>query len=471
VYDLTARRGFTEFFAGLPAPTLGYNGNLLGPVLRMRRGERVRLNVTNRLGEPTTCHCHGLHLPAIADGGPHQVIRPGATWQASFTVKNEAATYWYHPHLEGHTGEQVYRGLAGVIMVDDPSHDALPLPRRYGVDDIPLVIQDRRFDSEGRLSYLQSPMDVMRGMLGNRVLVNGALSATMRVPAQLVRLRILNGSNARVYNLGLSDSRPFAVIASDGGMLPVPVSRQRLRMANGERFEIVVDLSSDAGRTLRLMNFNSGRAGFPLLDIFVDPDVDTAPVELPQVLAAAPHIDEAAVSRSRPFVLGMGPGMMGGGVMSGEMMGGGGPGGGMGGGPGGGQGGGSGNGPGGPGPVPLPIPGAFTINGVSMDMAVINETVRLGAVEEWRISNHTPMGHPFHVHDVQFLVRARNGALPPAHERGWKDTIYLRPGETASVLMHFTDYADRVHPYMYHCHILEHEDRGMMGQFVVAGSD
>jgi len=244
----------------------------------------------------------------------------------------------------------------------------------------------------------------------------------MRVPAQLVRLRILNGSNARVYNLGVSDNRPFAVIATDGGMLPVPVSRQRLRISSGERFEIIVDLSSGAGRTLRLMSFASGRAGFPLLDIFVDPNLETVPVALPQVFGPAPHIDETAVSRSRSFVLGVGMRMM---------------------------------------------RGAFTINGVSMDMAVINETVRLGAVEEWRIANHTPMGHPFHIHDVQFLVRTRNGAAPPAHERGWKDTVYLRPGETVSVLARFSDYADPVHPYMYHCHILEHEDRGMMGQFVV----
>ncbi len=505
VYDLTAQRGTTEFFPGMPTPTFGYNGNLLGPVLRMTRGDHVRLNVSNRLGEPTTCHWHGLHVPAVADGGPHQLIepavidtgselimRPDLTWQASFEVKNEAGTYWYHPHPEGHTGEQVYKGLAGMIIIDDPALTDLGLPRRYGIDDFPLVIQDRRFSAEGQLLYLQTEMDVMAGMRGDRVLVNGALSPTMRVPPQLVRLRLLNGSNARVYNFGLSDGRPFFVIASDGGSLPAPVSRQRLSMSNGERYEIVVDLSQDAGQTLRLMSYSSGGApDLPIVDIVVDPAISTVPAVLPPTLGPAPFIDPNAVVRTRPFVLDMGMGMMGGVIPDAQMMGGGGgmAGGGPGlaggspgmdgGGPGmdgGGPGmdsggspvmGGGGGTGGGGGGMPGPGAGDFTINGVSMDMNVINETVRLGSVEEWLISNHSMMGHPFHIHDVQFLVRFRNGSPPPEHERGWKDTVQVWPGETVSVLAHFTDYADPVHPYMYHCHILEHEDRGMMGQFIV----
>jgi blue copper oxidase len=458
VYGLTAQRGSTEILPGVVTETYGYNDDMLGPVVRLTRGDRVRLDVTNRLAEPTTCHWHGLHVPAVADGGPHQIIQPDTTWRASFTVSNEAATYWYHSHLMERTGEQVYKGLAGMIIVDDPAHEELGLPTRYGVDDFPLVVQDRRFSRDGELLYLQAGMDAMMGMLGNRLLVNGALTPTMRAPAQLVRLRLLNGSNARIYDFGFSDYRPFFVIASDGGLLPEPLSRRRLSMATGERYEIVVDLSGGGGETLQLRSYPTGDSeGFPIVDIFVDPAVEVAPARVPDVLRPAPAIDAREVSRTRDFALSMGMmGMMGGmragqgGGMGGGGMGGGGMGGGM-------RGGGMrGRGPGG-----------FTINGVSMDMGTINETVKLGAVEEWRIINESPMTHPFHIHDVQFLVRERNGAPPPPHERGWKDTVQVRPQETVSILAHFTDYADPVHPYMYHCHILEHEDRGMMGQFVV----
>jgi blue copper oxidase len=341
-----------------------------------------------------------------------------------------------------------------MIIVDDEAADDLGLPSRYGVDDFALAIQDRRLSAAGELLYLQAGMDAMMGMLGNRLLVNGAPTPTLRAPAQLVRLRLLNGSNARIYELGFSDYRPFAIVASDGGLLPQPLSRRRLSMATGERYEIVVDLTADAGGTVPMMSYPAGDATpFPIFDIAVDPDIETAPVRLPETLRAAPSI-AGEVSRTREFELRMPMmGMMGGGGMGGGGM----RGGGMGGG---------GMGAGGRG-TPERGPGGFTINGVSMDMTVINETVPLGAVEEWRIVNRSPMTHPFHVHDVQFLVRSRNGAPPPEHERGWKDTVQVRPDETVSILAHFKDFADPDHPYMYHCHILEHEDRGMMGQFVV----
>lgn len=464
VYDLTVRRGRREIIPGVNTETFGYNGDMLGPVLRLTRGESVQINVGNRLPEPTTCHWHGLHVPAVADGGPHQVIPADATWRASFTVHNEAATYWYHSHLMERTGEQVYKGLAGMIIVDDPELAEPALPNRYGIDDFPLVVQDRRFSAAGEMVYLQGGMDGMMGMLGNRLLVNGALTPTMRAPAQLVRLRLLNGSNARIYDFGFSDYRPFFIIGSDGGLLPQPLSRRRLSMATGERYEIIVDLSGAAGETLQLRSYPSGDAeGFPILDINVDPDIEVVAARLPEVLRPAPSIDARSVSRTRDFELSMGMMDRMGGRRGAQMGGGGMGGGGMGGGSmgGGGMGGGQMGGMRGRGP------GGFTINGVSMDLGVVNETVQLGAVEEWRIVNRSPMTHPFHVHDVQFLVHARNGSPPPQHERGWKDTVQVRPEETVSILAHFTDYADPEHPYMYHCHILEHEDRGMMGQFVV----
>lgn len=452
VFELNAGRGQSEILPGRRTETYGYNGDILGPVLRLRRGERVRIDVTNRLDEPTTCHWHGLHVPAVADGGPHQLIRPGETWQASFLVANEAATYWYHSHLMERTGEQVYKGLAGLIIVDDPEAEELGLPDRYGIDDFPLVVQDRRFSTDGQLIYLSNGMDAMMGMHGNRLLVNGALTPTLRAPAQLVRLRLLNGSNARIYDFGFDDYRPFYVIASDGGLLPAPLPLRRLSVATGERYEIVVDLSDDVGKALQLRSYSGAEdEGFPVVDVVVDADLEVADVRLPDALRAAPTIDPGAVTRTRDFELAMG--MMG---MMGGMRGGGGMGAGE-----------RSGGMRGDAGMGGDAPGMFTINGASMDLGTVNETVRLGAVEMWRITNRSPMTHPFHVHDVQFLVHERDGAPPPRHERGWKDTVQVRPQETVSILARFEDYADPANPYMYHCHILEHEDRGMMGQFVV----
>ncbi|MGD8330214.1 MAG: multicopper oxidase domain-containing protein, partial [Acidobacteriota bacterium] len=362
LYDLTAQRGRREILPGLSTDTFGFNGDMLGPVLRLTRGETVQLNVTNRLGEPTTCHWHGMHVPAIADGGPHQIIPDDATWRASFTVANEEATYWYHSHLMERTGEQVYKGLAGMIIVDDPELESLELPRRYGIDDFPLVVQDRRFAADGSLLYLQAGMDAMMGMLGNSLLVNGALTPTLRAPAQLVRMRLLNGSNARIYDFGFDDYRPFFIIASDGGLLPAPLSRRRLSMATGERYEIVVDLSNDAGRTLSLRSYPQGDGeGFPVLDVEVDGDIETVAARLPETLRPVPTIDAATIDNTREMVLSMGMMDMMGGMGRGGMMGGRGMGGG---GMGGGGMGGGGLGGGGRG-MPGRGPGGFTINGVS----------------------------------------------------------------------------------------------------------
>ncbi len=298
------------------------------------------------------------------------------------------------------------------------------------MDDIPLVLQDRRLDASGRLRYLDGMHDWM-GMKGDRFLVNGREGVRLRVPAQRVRLRLLNGSNARFYHLGFEDDRYFQVIAADNGLLPSPVQVNRLLIAPAERYEIVVDLSADEGRSVWLRSY-SGEA-VPLLyagaaqaDAFdqgridlLRLDVDRPAVHSPVVPATLNTIPALGPTEpERPFTLEMHRRL-------------------------------------------------FTINGKAMDRNRIDERVRLDAVEIWEIRNNQGMAHPFHIHDVPFQVLSRDGAPPGPLEQGWKDTVLVRPFETVQVVARFADYADPDVPYMYHCHILEHEDRAMMGQFLV----
>ncbi|MCH8984017.1 MAG: multicopper oxidase domain-containing protein [Acidobacteria bacterium] len=428
VYDLTMQQGSMVYVPGKQTATFAYNGNILGPTLLMHKGDEVVINVTNQLGEPTTTHWHGIHLPAIMDGGPHQIIDDGSTWQAQYTIMNEEATFWYHPHLEGMTAEHVYAGLAGLLIVKDPQSE-LALPDQYGSDDIPLIVQDKIIDADGSFNYPGTNF----GVKGDQFLVNGAVTPVFDAPAQLVRFRLLNGSNARFYNFGFSDDRQFHQIGTDGGLLERPVPMTRLRLSNGERAEILVDFSGQQGSQVRLMSFSSELDGinpvynsnaldnstFDLMTIDVVSATANPTTDLPASLATISRIEEDQVSRTRSFELEMG------------------------------------------------FSGPMTINGVSMDMDRIDQTVKVDDTEIWEVVNSSDMPHPFHVHDIQFLVLTRDGSPPADNEAGWKDTVLVMPRETVRIITRFSDYTDPDHPYMFHCHILEHEDAGMMGQFVV----
>ncbi len=455
VFRLAIRRARHMFIPGVQTPTIGINAPYLGPTLRLREGETVRFEVKNELGEITTLHWHGMHLPARADGGPHQEIAPGQTWTPQFTVRQPAAFLWYHAHTHKRTGPHVWQGMAGPIIIEDERSDALPLPRDHGVDDVPLVLQDRLFDSAGQLAYIQSMHDVMMGMEGDVPICNGVMTPTFEARRSRLRLRILNGANAAFYNIGFSDGRPFQVIATDGGLLPAPVMRRRLLLTPGERAEIIVEVgdrpfslvsggpaaSAPSGGMMGggmmggmmgrgmmggMMNRNADLPPHTFLRIIPAPVVEKSP-PVPARLATLPAPDPARADRIRTFVLQMGMGPM---MMMGRRT-------------------------------------PFAINGKAMDMAVINERVPVNSTEIWQIRNASPMPHPFHIHDVQFRVLDRNGRPPQPHEAGRKDTVLVNGGETVRVIMRFADYRDEKHPYMYHCHILEHEDAGMMGQFVV----
>ena len=445
IFDLTVRRGRHRFLSGVDTATLGIDADYLGPALRVRRGERVRFAVRNALSTVTTLHWHGVHLPARMDGGPHQVIEPGAVWRPEFEIRQPASLQWYHAHPLHHTGEQVYQGLAGLFYIDDG--EAPPgLPAEYGVDDIPLVLQDRRFDSDGQFLYLGMMRDRMFGVHGDVMLVNGVPWPTLAVPRRRMRLRLLNGSNARTYNLVFSDGREMLQVGTDGGLLARPVARRSIRLAPAERADVIVTLAPGDRVTLRhepLPRRRRGRRGMGMMGMmgmmsmmqpadepfaimqFTAERPEPPQAAIPQRLAEVPDWSPRQAARTRRFVLdmAMGPRMMRG--------------------------------------------DGFTINGRSMDMARIDARVPLGDVEIWEIVNDSPMGHPFHIHDIQFRILDRDGRPPAPWERGLKDTVWVDAGETVRVITRFDDYADPDHPYMFHCHILEHEDGGMMGQFVV----
>lgn len=415
VFDLTAQAGTAALIPGGRAATWGFNGDYLGPTLRARVGELVKVNVRNKLDQPTTVHWHGMHLPAKMDGGPHQMVDPGDTWSPSWKVDQKPATLWYHPHPHGNTEDHVYRGLAGMFLLENPDDPvAQRLPHDYGVDDIPVIVQDKSFD-DGQLATER---------FGDTILVNGGSGPYLDVTTEAVRLRLLNASTARVYEFGFSDDRPFQLIGSDGGLLPEPDERRRLRLPPGERAEIVVRLQPGQQTVLRSyppdlgMNafqsaFVGGRDRFDVLQLRAADQLSPSAL-LPRRLAAAPDLHDTLGEVTRRF----------------ELQG-------------------------------------RTINGLKMDMSRVDQTVTLGATETWQVANTDDTYHNFHVHDVQFQVLDIDGRPPPADLGGWKDTIFVAPSSTVRVAVRFTDYTDPQTPYMYHCHLLQHEDRGMMGQFVV----
>ncbi|MCR3955502.1 MAG: multicopper oxidase domain-containing protein [Gudongella sp.] len=415
-FHIIAQNGIMEFVPGVQTDTMGYNGDYLGPVIRTRRGEEVAVNVENRInGEMTTIHWHGLEVSGEDDGGPHSGIQPGETWTPEFTIDQPAATLWYHPHPHKNTGRQVYKGLAGLFIIEDEVSDSLDIPKEYGVNDIPLVIQDKRFSEDGSIDYILGGPEIMFGLMGDTILVNGDIDPYLKVEQGLMRFRILNGSNASIFNLRLNNNQTFYQIATDGGFMEEPVELGNLILGPSERAEILVDFS-DYEDGARVSLAHRDRV---FMDFVVDGSL-TNDYSLPAVLGPIEWLkpDDATITREFVF-LGMGPNV--------------------------------------------------NINGKQFDMDRIDEFVKLGDTEIWEVSNQSGMGmmagtvHPFHAHGTQFQILDRDGNPPPVYERGWKDSFVVDADETVRVIARFK----KPGIFMYHCHILEHEDVGMMGQFLV----
>jgi bilirubin oxidase len=430
---LVMQNGAHEFYSGVPSETMGFNGDYLGPTIRLYRDSDVTITFANNIAEPTTVHGHGLHVNGEIDGGPQSAIQPGESWQITIPVRQEAGTSWYHPHLMGKTAHHVHAGLAGLYLIEDENSQALDLPKDYGVNDIPLVVQDRSF-TDGKMNhYAATGQTLLDGLREDTLVVNGTVDAYHSVPQDWVRLRLLNGSNARSYRFHFGDDVTFFKIATEGGFLNQPVEMEFIDMAPGERNEIMIDLSDGENATLiaDLLPADPEDADFlfantPQLNVVelqVDPRIQASST-LPETLNDIANFEREDATQIRTFSLDM---EVRGGTEDNMDM--------------------------------------FGVNGQPMDMGLINERINKGEVEIWRITGQR-MPHPFHLHGASFQILTLNGEPPTEADRGWKDTVVVWD-EVTEIIVRFDHVATDKNPYMLHCHILEHEDYGMMGQFTV----
>lgn len=481
-------------FAGKTATTWGYNGNLLGPAVKLNKGQSVTVDIHNQLTEETTLHWHGLEIPGEVDGGPQGIIPAGGKRSVTFTPDQRAATCWIHPHQHGKTGRQVAMGLAGLVLIEDEEIRKLLLPKQWGIDDVPVIMQDKQFSADGQINYQLDIMTAAVGWFGDTLLTNGAIFPQHAAPRGWLRLRLLNGCNARSLNIAASDNRPLYVIASDGGLLAEPVKVTELPMLMGERFEVLVDVSD--GKAFDLVTLPVSQMGMAVAPfdkphpvMRVQPLLITASGTLPDMLTSMPVLPSLDGLTVRKLQLSMDPmlDMMGmqmlmkkyggqamAGMDHGKMMGhmnndnmghgnmdhgnmNHGEMGNM-------QHGGMGN---------MKQEGTFDfhnanrINGLAFDMNKPMFAAAKGQHERWVISGQGDMMlHPFHIHGTQFRILSENGKAPAAHRTGWKDTVRVEGG-VSEVLVKFDHDAPKEHAYMAHCHLLEHEDTGMMLGFTV----
>lgn len=420
------------------------------PIIRASRGQKIRVRFTNALPESTTVHWHGLHMVQKMDGHPMYAIAPGATFVYEFVVDNRAGTYWFHPHPHERTGYQVYHGLSGLFLVSDSEEAAAQLPQ--GEKDLALIIQDRTFDSGNQLVYLGARrQERMQGFSGQQVLVNGQLGYTREAQRTAYRLRIFNASNASSYLLKWAHGQAFRIIGTDGGLLEEALERQTLSIAPAERIEVWVDFAGfAAGQELQLLaetytpaldNITSSQSGATLIQggrpiaTFRLAGPATSTSTPPTRLSTYPPLllSEAINQQSaRRVQLSM---MQGNAMLNGRIYG-------------------------------------------AMDEVADDEKVRAQTVEVWEFANDSPVGmlmaHPMHVHNVQFRVLSRSVSSVQSTQlqtlrsgivdEGLKDVVQVLPGERVKVLMRFEPHTGI---YLTHCHILEHEDLGMMRNLLV----
>lgn len=449
--QITARQSNLTL-SGKPARLMTYGG-FPGPTLRLREGETVRLNFTNNLPEATNLHLHGLHVPPSVDD-PLALVQPGESRLYEFTVpKGSAGTYWYHPHVHGRVAPQLYAGLAGLLVVEGPL-DALP--ELKGAEEHLLVLKDWLFS--GNRIPAWTHMDWMNGREGSLLTVNAAVRPTLRAQKATLRLRLLNASNARYYRLAL-ENHPLYLIATDGGFLEKPVELPELLLAPGERAEVLVRLSRPGNYRLQALPYDRGAMmmhggmmgdqGMGMMDhgmmdhgsrggmgdtgmmgsmmgmgatrletlLTIVAPASPKPLPLPASLAPVERLEPARATATRRFELG-------------ERM----------------------------------MQAEFFINGQMFDPARVDVRAQLGSLEVWELVNKTDMDHPFHLHTYPFQVLSRGGK--PAPYRAWKDTVNLRKNEVVRIAVPLRDFSGVT---VYHCHIVEHEDRGMMGILQVKG--
>ncbi|WP_105970549.1 multicopper oxidase family protein [Streptomyces geranii] len=423
-FTLTAKTGTSEVISGVTSTTAGYNGSYLGPTMKWTKGDTVLLNITNSLGDDTTVHFHGAHIPPKMDGGPQNSFADGVTWSPTFEVLDEAKTLWYHPHALGTTAEQVVHGLAGLIIVEDDSEVSAALPSEYGVDDIPLILQCLAVDTAGDIKYDAAGYRLATTTFP--VLVNGtnvdATTLGFTATKKRTRFRVLNASPADIMTVQRSDGGTLTQIASDQGYLAEPTEVTTIRLVAGGRAEFVLDLA-DAVTLQAVVTTGWIRGGSGTYDFLtVTPDATDTPADLPSTLNTITRYDTSAFT-ARTITLGQNGATM---LINGSA--------------------------------------GTTMAG----MAMISTT--LDAEEIWTITNNTQLEHSFHLHDVPYQVMEINGAAPTGVNLGWYDTFEVVGGGSIKIAMKFTDFTDDTYMYMLHCHLLQHEDEGMMAALMVLDS-
>lgn len=410
-YELTIREGRAEIIPGTLTPVYGYDGIYPGPTIRARKGRTTVVRTTNAQTFDQNVHLHGGLTPTASDGHPMQLIAPGDSYTYTYPNAQDAATLWYHDHAHGLSARTMFYGEAGFYLVSDDLEDSLDLPS--GDFDVPVMIQDRAFNEDGSLRYTE---DLDAGFMGDTIDVNGVVSPRFAVKRALYRLRFLNASNARAYELQLSGGRQMVQIGAEGGLLQAPVTRASIPIAPAERADVIVDFRKErAGTQVELTNTlgSGGTAAVMRFDV-TGAGADSG--RIPSQLRPREAIPDPVGERRWE--------------------------------------------------LNFSTSGAFRwqMNGLDFDMNRVDARPRLGTTERWLWVNPSHRPHPMHIHGVHFRVLDRSIGSPSAAERDWKDTVMVRPRETVAVQPYFKSYRGL---YVFHCHNIEHQEKAMMLQMEV----
>ena len=414
--NLTAAVTTLSLQPGVTSEVFAYNGHVPGPTLDVREGDHVIIHFKNNLPEPTTVHWHGIHLPVESDGSPFQPIAPGETHDYAFSVRpGTAGTYWYHPHPDRRTGFAIGKGLFGGIVVHAADDPLASIPEKL------LILSDNRFLHDGMIDFPDPAshhggIDEENGREGPILFVNGHVMPTLTIRSgEVQRWRIANASAGRIYRIALT-GHTFLQVGSDGGLFEKPVELKEILLTTGERVEVLVRGTDAPGAKSVLENLPYDRYApqtrpadwqttHGLLTLETTNQAPVTPIAIPTALRKITPLDTTEVTAVRTVVFGQG-----------------------------------------------------MINGKTMDMARVDVSTKVGATEIWEIENIVGMDHPFHLHGFQFQVLDRDGVREPYV--AWKDMLNMPKHSTARIIVRYDDYPGK---WMFHCHILDHEDHGMMG--------